>query len=193
MKFLNVFHRNEEYLSEAELLQAYRRTGEVRLIGELFQPYMQLVFAVCYKYLRDDDESKDAVMNIFEKLVNDLKVHEVENFKSWLHSVARNHCLMQIRAKRAYVTSEVAIPEDYEADFSENEASAELDENLTLLGKCMATLTSEQRVSVDLFFLQEKCYREISDQTGFDFNKVKSYIQNGKRNLKICMDKNGRK
>jgi RNA polymerase sigma factor (sigma-70 family) len=146
VKFLNVFYKTGKYRSEAELLEAYRRTGEIHLIGELFQPYMQLVFSVCYKYLRDDDESKDAVMNIFEKLVDDLKIHQVENFRSWLHRVARNHCLMQIRAKRVFVTSEMGIPEAYESDVFENEVSSGLDESLTLLGKCMAALPNEQRV-----------------------------------------------
>lgn len=178
-------------LTETELLKAYRQTGEIRLVGELYQPYMQMVFSLCYKYLQDDEESKDAVMNIFEKLVSDLKVHEIENFKSWLHSVARNHCLMQIRSQRVFAdTVEMSKVEEENLEIDQDDF-VRLDVKLTSLENCMGTLVYEQRVSIDLFFMQEKCYREISDQTGFDFNKVKSYIQNGKRNLKICMDKYG--
>jgi RNA polymerase sigma-70 factor (ECF subfamily) len=58
------------------------------------------------------------------------------------------------------------------------------------LEKCIETLGDEQKQCVKLFYLQEKCYKEITESTGFDMNKVKSYIQNGKRNLKICMEKN---
>ena len=192
MKFLKLFHKDNKPLTEAELLNAYRRTGEIRLVGELYQPYMQMVFSICYKYLQDDEESKDVVMNIFEKLISDLKVHEIDNFKSWLHSVARNHCLMQLRSQRVFadiVEVTKVGEENLEVNTIDQDDYIRLDVKLDSLENCMKTLIHEQRISIDMFFIQEKCYREISDQTGFDFNKVKSYIQNGKRNLKICMDK----
>jgi RNA polymerase sigma factor (sigma-70 family) len=195
VKFLGIFrNRKKEPLPEAQRLSAYRQTGDVGLLGEVYAPYMEMVFGICYKYLRDEDESKDAVMQIFEKLVQDLKIHEVGNFKSWLHSVARNHCLMQLRSKRVFVGSEEINEENTTWDLQTNESEDifTLDHQLNSLGKCMQSLVSEQRVSIQLFYVEEKCYRDICNETGFDFNKVKSYIQNGKRNLKICMDKNGR-
>jgi RNA polymerase sigma factor (sigma-70 family) len=192
LKFLKIFRREQdESLTEAEQILAYQQTGSLRVLGKLYQPYMEMVFSVCYKYLRNEDESKDAVMQIFEKLVDDLKNHEVANFKSWLHRVAVNHSLMQIRAKRVFVEVNGVLELDEFIDPGENEGMLKLEGNLSSLERCMETLNNEQRVSISLFFKEEKCYREISDETGFDFNKVKSYIQNGKRNLKICMDKNG--
>lgn len=196
MKFIKQFFKDEEILGEAELLAAYRRTREIRLVGHLYQPYMQMVFAICYRYLRDEDESKDAVMNIFEKLMRDLKTQEVTNLKSWLHTVARNHCLMQIRLKNIFVTMDSLTDseeENTEVSLIDDDEHFELENNLSALENCMRTLIDEQRVSINLFFIENKCYREISEQTGFDFNKVKSYIQNGKRNLKICMDRNGKR
>ncbi|MEO6287678.1 MAG: sigma-70 family RNA polymerase sigma factor [Dyadobacter sp.] len=194
MKFLGIFRtRNPEPLPEAQRLSVYRQTGDVGLLGELYSSYMEMVFGICYKYLRDEDESKDAVMQIFEKLVQDLKTHEVGNFKSWLHSVARNHCLMQLRSKRVFVGNE-EIKEEYAGPDLQNNESEDiftLDHQLNSLGKCMQSLVSEQRVSIQLFYVEEKCYKDICIETGYDFNKVKSYIQNGKRNLKICMDRNG--
>jgi RNA polymerase sigma factor (sigma-70 family) len=195
VKFLGIFrNRKKEPLPEAQRLSAYRQTDDVGLLGEVYAPYMEMVFGICYKYLRDEDESKDAVMQIFEKLVQDLKIHEVGNFKSWLHSVARNHCLMQLRSKRVFVGSEEINEENTTWDLQTNESEDifTLDHQLNSLSKCMQSLVSEQRVSIQLFYVEEKCYRDICNETGFDFNKVKSYIQNGKRNLKICMDKNGR-
>jgi RNA polymerase sigma factor (sigma-70 family) len=193
VRFLSRFRRNNTTIPEAEQLSAYRRTGDVKLLGELYARYMDMVFGVCYHYLRDEDESKDAVMQIFEKLVQDLKVHEVSNFKSWLHSVARNYCLMQIRAKRIFIAASDITEED-EPQFETGEADIPfaLEYQLTSLENCMQALINEQRVAIQLFYVEEKCYKEIASETGFDFNKVKSYIQNGKRNLKICMDKNGR-
>lgn len=154
---------------------------------------MEMVYAICYKYFKDEDESKDAVMQLFEKLIIDLKTHEVENFKSWLHSVTRNYCLMQIRARHAFVTADESRQEVENLVWKSDDAEQYwvLDHQLNSLEKCLETLIDEQRRSVEMFYKQEKCYREIATVTGFDLGKVKSYIQNGKRNLKICMDKNG--
>ncbi|WP_138475989.1 RNA polymerase sigma factor [Dyadobacter bucti] len=193
MRFLRLLkNKKTEPPAEAEKLLAYRRTGDIRLLGALYEPYMEMVFGICYKYLRQEEESKDAVMQIFEKLVTDLKTHEIDNLKSWLHTVARNFCLMRIRGRRVFeAIDEKQERGDLKYDMNDDEGHSEIEINLKVLEKCMERLVYEQRTSVELFFLREKCYREISDETGFDFNKVKSYIQNGKRNLKICMDKNG--
>lgn len=193
MRFLRLLKsKKTEPPAEAEKLLAYRKTGDIRLLGALYEPYMEMVFGVCYKYLRQEEESKDAVMQIFEKLITDLRTHEIDNFKSWLHTVARNFCLMRIRGRRVFeAMDETQDMESMLLDTQAFEEPRQIDIRLNTLEKCMEGLVYEQRTSVELFFLREKCYREISDETGFDFNKVKSYIQNGKRNLKICMDKNG--
>ena len=193
MKFLKWFQvRKDNSFSEAEQLAVYRNTGDIQLLGALYQPYMEMVFAVCYKYLREEDASKDAVMQIFEKIVTDLRTHEVSNFKSWIHTVARNYCLMQMRAKRIFVTTEDINENQSEMPAEDYEAHVKADMEFTLLDICMKALVKEQRAVIELFYLRDKCYREISAETGFDLSKVKSCIQNGKRNLKICMDKNGK-
>lgn len=193
MRFLRLLKsKKTEPPAEAEKLLAYRRTGDIHLLGVLYEPYMEMVFGICYKYLRQEEESKDAVMQIFEKLVTDLKTHEIDNFKSWLHSVARNFCLMRVRSRQVFEgIEEMQERGDMKFDMNGPDEPSQMEINLNVLEKCMEGLVYEQRTSVELFFIGEKCYREISEETGFNFNKVKSYIQNGKRNLKICMDKNG--
>ncbi|CAG5068632.1 hypothetical protein DYBT9623_01364 [Dyadobacter sp. CECT 9623] len=194
MNFLRVFRNNgNDALTESEKLAAYRQSGDVGLLGTLYAPYMEMVFAICYKYLKAEDEAKDAVMQLFEKLVTELKVHEVTNLKSWLHTVSRNYCLMQLRSQRIFVTADdQAGPEDLSLAYHiENEDFDISEKHLLSLEKCMETLIREQKVTVELFYLRDKCYREIAAETGFELSKVKSYIQNGKRNLKICMDRNG--
>lgn len=196
MRFLKIFRGNTVApLSEAQQLTAYRSSGDVGVLGALYEPYMEMVFALCYKYLQDEDAGKDAVMQIFEKLVVELKTHEVEHFKSWLHSVCRNYCLMQLRAKKAFVTADDIDNEESETFLiSDGPEESLFDEKqFDALEMCLGTLQKEQRTAIQLFYMQEKCYREISEDTGFDLSKVKSYIQNGKRNLKICIEKNGRK
>lgn len=178
-------------LPDTELLRLYKHSDDLSVLGELFNRYMSLVYGVCLKYLKDREESRDAVMQIFEKLVTSLREHEVEHFKSWLYVTARNHCLMQLRARKGKNFEEIS-PYLMENDTPAHlEDEPEMEANLSKLEKCIETLVSEQKRCVQLFYLEQKCYRDISQLTGFDDNKVKSYIQNGKRNLRICMERNG--
>lgn len=177
--------------SDEDLILQYKGSGELAVLGELYNRYMSLVFGVCLKYLKDREESRDAVMQIFERLVSSLREHEIGNFKSWLYVTSRNHCLMQIRARKGKNFEEIT------PDFMESggelhpEDGSEMESNLSKLENCIEQLVAEQKSCIRLFYIQQKCYKEIVTLTGFDDNKVKSYIQNGKRNLKICMDQNG--
>ena len=178
-------------IPDAELLIQYKTGGDVAVLGELFSRYTPLIYGVCLKYLKDRDDSKDAVMQVFEKLVQTLREHEIENFKSWLYVTSRNHCLMQIRAKKGKMTEDIS---DHlmESDLIMHlEEEPELEGNLSKLETCIDQLEIEQKQCVRLFYLEQKCYRDITGLTSFDLNQVKSFIQNGKRNLKICMEKNG--
>lgn len=176
---------------DQELLTEYRKSGSLEILGQLYGRYMHLVYGLCLKYLKDEEKSKDAVMQIFEQLISKLKIHEVINFKSWLYTLARNYCLMELRSS----TRHEFVP--MEENFMEKDAFVHLDiddtreRTLTVMEKCIEKLPPEQKDSINLFYLEQKCYKEIADITGFDLNKVKSYIQNGKRNLKICIEKSG--
>ncbi len=189
MKFIkNTVKINEQ--DDASLIAAYQNSGNLEVLGVLYNKYMHLVYGVCFNYFKDDEQSKDAVMQIFEELVVKLKLHQVQNFKSWLHVLARNYCLMALRKAGKYQTISI------EETFVENSDVVHLDideskeTQLRVMEKCLETLNQEQKKSVELFYLQEKCYKEIAEITGYDMLKVKSYIQNGKRNLKICIEKN---
>ena len=159
------------------------------MLGELYQRYMELVYGVCLKYLKEPELAQDAVMQIFEELVSKLKKHEVENFRGWLHQVAKNHCLMQLRTPKNLKT--VAIPPllmQNEEDVHLN-GVMEKEENFQKLENCIASLSDEQRTMIKLFYLEGKCYNEIVEITGMEWNHVRSSIQNGRRNLKLCMEK----
>lgn len=184
------FRQRPGILPDQELIARFRSTGDLLLVSELFSRYTTMIYGVCVKYLRDRDDAKDGVMQLFEKLPQALKTHEIANFKSWLYVTTRNHCLMQIRAKRGKKTEEIDA-QVVENDFLVHlEGESELENDLSKLEKCIQQLAGEQQTCVRMFFLEEKCYKDIATITGFDLNKVKSHIQNGKRNLKICMEKN---
>lgn len=175
--------------SDTELVLLYRQSGDLKVLGELYQRYMELVFGVCLKYLKEPERSQDAVMQIFEELVSKLKKHEVENFRGWLHQVAKNYCLMQLRTPKNLKTVELpALLMQNEEDVHLN-GVMEKEENFQKLEKCMAILPDEQRTMIKLFYLDGKCYNEIVEITGYNWNHVRSSIQNGRRNLKLCMEK----
>ncbi len=183
------FRQKPSNESDETLIQHFRKTGELHIVGELYTRYTSLIYGVCLKYLKERDEAKDAVMQLFEKLPGMLKAHEVSHFRSWLYVSARNHCLMQIRSKKGKFTEELTdrvVESEY---ILHPDGEPELENDLTRLEKCIEELSEEQKQCVKLFFLDEHCYKEIVEKTGFDMNKVKSYIQNGKRNLKICMER----
>src|SRR5690606_29768351 len=150
---------------------------------------MHLIYGLSLKYLKDSAKSEDAVMQIFELLIKKLRVHKVDNFKSWLYSVARNHCLMQLRASgKDVVIIDDNFMESLDIKHQDNDSDLQ-EEKLQLLEKCIGELNIEQQQCIRLFYLDEKCYKDIVEITGFEMKKVKSYIQNGRRNLKICIEK----
>ena len=171
------------------LVEKYRESQDLDVLAVLFQRYMDLLYGVCLKYLKDGETAKDAVMQIFEELVQKLHKHDVDNFKSWLYTLAKNYCLMQLRTPRNLKTV------DFNGDLMQSEEDVHLngimqkEESFKKLEKCMQTLSPEQKTTVELFYLQNKCYKEIADETGIEWNRVRSYIQNGRRNLKLCMDR----
>lgn len=193
--------------SDTELVQKFRDTRDNTIVGELYQRYTHLVFGVCMKYLKDEDEAKDGVMQIFEKLITDLHRHNVDNFKGWLYMVAKNHCLMYFRSKKNHVE----LPRHLTGDFvdenysddgmvtqEQHDMNMELVSNvhlngedkekqLTLMEYAIKELKEGQKICIELFYLQEKSYEEVAKMTGYSMKEVKSYIQNGKRNLKIIM------
>jgi len=151
---------------------------------------MELVYAVCLKYLKDPAEAQDAVMGIFEELVTKLRKHEVNQFKGWLYTVAKNHCLMNLRTKKQLPLTE--MPEFMQlAENPHQDNIIEKELNLTRLSKCIEGLSPDQKHTVQLFYLEEKSYKEIADITKTEWNRVRSLVQNARRNLKNCMDKNG--
>jgi RNA polymerase sigma-70 factor (ECF subfamily) len=182
----NISHTS---LSDKELVSLYKESGEMSVLGELYQRYMELVYGVCLKYYKEAETAKDSVMQIFEELVSKLKKHEVDNFKGWLHQLAKNHCLMQLRTPKNLKTIE------FKSEFVQSEENVHLngvlekEENFNKLEFCLGTLTAEQRKAIKLFYLDGKCYNEIVEMTGTDWNQVRSLIQNGRRNLKNCMEK----
>jgi len=183
-------HKKPDEKSDDELLKLYQSTQNLEWLSTLYLRYTSMVYGVCLKYLKDRAESQDAVMEIHEKLMESLLQHQVANFRSWLYVNAKNHCLMLLRARKGKTTEEIApfLMENVLPAHPEEENEKEL--NISLLENCIEKLLDAQKLCIQLFYLQEKSYKVIAEQTGFDLNQVKSYIQNGKRNLKICMEEN---
>ena len=158
----------------------------------MFDRYVPLVYGVCLKYLHDADEAQDAVMQLFEDLLPKVLQYEIKVFRTWLYRVTQNHCLQILREKERTIQVELH-PDFMESDeilHLLDEEEGEENERAQALRKCMEALPENQRISVTRFFMDELSYADIVQLTGYSLKSVKSYIQNGKRNLKICIDKN---
>jgi len=171
-------------LSDEELIALYKSTGEPHYAGALFQRFTPHLAVVTYKYLKKQEDAEDALMEVFEIILRDLKTHEIGNFRAWAYSVTKHHCLKKLknaqdkRFKPESVLKQVADESNYDFD------PYLLDNQIDDLKKAITHLVKEQRICIDLFYLQEKSYKEVADLTGYSLLEVKSYLQNGKRNLK---------
>lgn len=171
------------------LIAAYRSSSDLKIVGRLYQRYLDLLYGVCLKYLGESETAKDAVMDIFEELTQKLLKHEIEHFKGWLYTLAKNHCLMKLRSSgKARVQSFDPDHMQTAEDLHLND-KIEQEEQFDHLAACIEALPPDQRTVIRLFYLQNKCYKEIETTTGLEWNKVRSHIQNGRRNLKICMQR----
>ncbi|MDR0430999.1 MAG: sigma-70 family RNA polymerase sigma factor [Tannerellaceae bacterium] len=178
-------------LTDEELLSQFKKTGNADCFGELYSRYIPLIFGVCLKYLKDADKAQDAVMQLFEDLFTKVNSYEIIVFKTWLHTVVRNHCLQIFRKEN----KEIRI--DYDVNLMESDEFLHLlteeeneSEEIHRLKNCMEKLPEPQRISISYFFFDEMSYADIVEKTGYALSKVKSFIQNGKRNLKICIERN---
>ncbi len=184
--------KKRDFATDEELVLDYYNTGNKDLVGQLFEKHVKTVFGVCLFYFKDKDVAKDAVMQIFEKLITELKKTEIKNFKGWLSFVVRNYCISEIRKNK----NKYRLPEKYlefevsEALLDEEEKIAMVNDDLMMdhLQTCLPELKENQRVCIDLFYLKGQTYQQICGKTKFSLNEVKSYIQNGKRNLKLLIE-----
>jgi RNA polymerase sigma factor (sigma-70 family) len=176
-------------ISDEELIVRYKASQDNSITGELYKRYSMLVFGLCYKYLKEETEAQDAVTEIFVLVIRKLADHEVSNFKSWLYSTAKNYLIR--RQKRLQNQPEMIEAEKISENFMENEPDRSLyirEQDTDLLQQAISHLNDEQRTCIELFYLQQKPYIEVASITGYDLKKVKSAIQNGKRNLKLIME-----
>jgi len=178
--------------SDEDLLSHFSSSGDPEVLGELYTRYMHLVYGVCLKYLKDREESMDAVMQIFEKLITDIPKQKIENFISWLHVVTKNYCLMQLRSKKSKDEKHNEWLNDttvfMEYSNSVHPIDNEEQDLEKALADCIERLKEEQKECIKLFYYENRCYQEISADLKIDEKKVKSHLQNAKRNLKICLD-----
>lgn len=183
-------------LSDDDLIALYKETGDRAVIGVFYERYAHLMLGVCMKYLKNESASRDALMQVFEKLYESLRRYEFASFKSWFYSVTKHHCLLILKQRKEYAADEELIV------WKSPKEVVEFGDDLTLTGRlkmedpekklqwALDQLIEEQRVCVELFYLEEKSYQEVQEITKFSYMQVKSYIQNGKRNLKNLLSGN---
>ena len=180
-----------QHISDTELLNRFYADHDNEWLGILLERYTMLLLGVSMKYLKHEEEAKDAVQQVFLKAINEMHKYKVAYFKSWIYMIAKNHCLMKLRDKGKYSVEINERIMSTPVEPEEQNAYIEKDKKLDNLELALQQLNSEQQLCVTLFYLQKKSYQEITQQTNFDLMQVKSHIQNGKRNLKLIMEGRG--
>jgi len=191
---LRIFSRNTDHLSDQDLVDRYSNSRNMKDLGDLYNRYIELQYGLCFKYLKDRALAEDAVMSIFEELVDKLPKYKVENFRSWLYTLSKNHCLMVLRTqqkqlKKATNEENVMYSED-EMHLIDKELE---EEEFLLMEACIDTLPELQKTCIKHHYYDKKSYKEIAEILGEEKDKVRSYIQNGRRNIKNCMKKKSEK
>jgi len=192
---LKRFRRHTNQQTDAELVNLYQSSGELAHLGLLYERYTELVFGVCLKYLKTPALAEDAVMDIFESLVKKAKTHDVRDFRPWLYVMAKNHCLMQLRKKNILVSFDEMPPHAqaeivYSAGTVHPADEFEPNREEQALKGCLEKLPAQQLSCVKAFYFEGKSYKLISEESGEELGRVRSNIQNGRRNLRLCMEKN---
>jgi RNA polymerase sigma-70 factor (ECF subfamily) len=191
MKFFRTDNRNSQGSDEV-LFRKFTSTGDLEVLGELYSRYMPLVYGVCLKYLKDRDESQDAVMQIFEKLIIEVPKQKIENFRSWLYVVTKNYCLMQLRSEKTNIEKFNEWINDPSVFMETEQVLHPIDRDEPDLEKgladCIERLKEEQKECIRQFYYENRCYNEIAVNMGLNEKKVKSHLQNAKRNLKLCLE-----
>ncbi len=177
-----------DHITDAELLDHYYADKNPEWIGILLERYTLLLLGVCMKYLKDENEAKDCVQQIFLKVLTEVGKYRIDYFKSWLYMVAKNHCLMRLRDKGSRSVKELHEQHLADAEPSKDEL-LQNEQAYDFLEEAIQELNEEQRQCVILFYLKKNSYQQIADKTGYSLLQVKSYIQNGKRNLKIILER----
>ena len=188
MKFFSLNKKND--YTDEELLFRFKETGKADYFQQLYERYIPLAYGLCLKYLQNPEQSQDAVIDIYENLSQKIQNYEIAIFKNWLYSVVKNHCFHILKDNK----KEIVV--NFDSQLMESDASFDLfsendsEDKENALSQCLEKLPEPQRIAIEKFFYEDKSYADIVDETGFHLKSVKSYIQNGKRNLKICIEKN---
>jgi RNA polymerase sigma-70 factor (ECF subfamily) len=179
-------------MTDQELLDHYYTTRDNDWLGILLSRYTLLLLGVCMKYLKNEEEARDGVQQIFVKVITELGKYRVDYFKSWIYTIARNHCLMKLRDQHGHPAElSDSMLAAWDEDPGKNQ-HWEKEQWLEWMGQSLEELGKEQKLCVILFYLEKRSYQDIALKTGFTLMQVKSYIQNGKRNLKLLMEKKAR-
>ena len=177
------------HIGDQELLERFYADHDNQWLGILLERYTLLLLGVCMKYLKNEELARDSVQQIFLKAITELQKYRVEYFKSWIYMVAKNHCLMQLRDKPGKHTVEVKESIPAETDETDKESLLMNEKTYEYMGEALKELNSDQQLCVTLFYMEKKSYQQIAEQTGYSMMQVKSHIQNGKRNMRILIEK----
>lgn len=180
--------RHPEHITDERLLANYYKSHDAKWLGELLTRYTMLLFGVCMKYLKQEEEARDAVQQVYLKVLSATAKTEVHNFGGWVYQIARNECLSRLRQHPEIQTEDERFDREEAAESLPIEEWLAEEQKYTQLEEALKTLKQNQKQCITLFYFQSKSYQEIASELKISIKEVKSHIQNGKRNLKVKLE-----
>lgn len=152
---MRITRKHIKSLSDENIILLYKQSNDQKCIGELYVRYSPLVMGVSLKYLKNIADAQDSLMQVFEKLISELNKNEVRNFKPWLYQITKNQCLMELRKNKNRHKPPIYF-QLLKQEEDETERIEEKELLLTKLEEFIHNLKENQRVCIELFYLQKK-------------------------------------
>lgn len=180
-------------LTDKDLLAQYAASGNAEYFGVLYNRYIPLLYGVCLKYLNDESKAQEAVARLFEELLLKLPGCEIPAFRTLLYNEACDYCFRVIEKENKEIPVRFNNNKPESAEILRLLCDEETgDKRTQALHNCLGRLPDGQRICITHFFIKEMSYADIVEKTGYALNTVKSNIENGKRNLMICINKHSK-
>lgn len=168
-------------------IRAYFQSGDSEYWGRIFEKYKKRIFLRCLTLLQDNEDASDLTSETFIKAHENIQKYDMKRpFFPWLQQIATNLCIDLLRRKTIiqFTQTDEKIEFHSAEDVTKKVENRELGDTIL---KALKSLKNHQKRCFCLFYIHRKSYKEIAELTGYSYNDVRSYIQNGKRKFKLVM------
>lgn len=176
-----------------EWILAARDHGDQDAFAEIVYLYQDATYNLCYRMLYERTEAEDATQEAFIRAYNNLHRYDVNrSFKTWLLSIASNHCIDRLRKRRLkYLSLDEPLPSSMQMALSSDqpgpEAMAVRNEHSERIQALLAELPPDDRAGIVLKYWYDYSYAEIAEVLDTTESAIKSRLFRARRALAEMM------